>query len=149
MRSLYNLFSSAACAGGWAEIVGNGYTRGWLSYPSSLRPNSRLTSLGIRGRTWPAPNNVDSDFSVQCTLSDHGLKGLVPDPRSQVTPPHPLYLVSISQSATWRRATYRFQAPTVMYVYILGCMCVSMYVCMYVCVYVYHTFLVNTITGYR
>ena len=76
-RCLYTLFifNSASCVEERVGIVGNGYTLGPQSYPSSLRPNLRLDGPGIHGRTGLARDNTDCDVCVQYVLLDQGPEG--------------------------------------------------------------------------
>ena len=52
-------------------IVGNGFTLGPESYPSSLRPNIRSPGPGIHGQTGLARINAGSLTCVQYALPDH------------------------------------------------------------------------------
>ena len=67
-----SLFTSASCVEVRVGIVGNGFTLGPKSYPSSLRPNHRLVGPGIYGRTRLARSSTGSDTCVQYALPDQG-----------------------------------------------------------------------------
>ena len=71
----HKLFTSASCVEERVGIVGNGYILRPHSYPSSLRPDLRLSGPRIHGRTRLARGNTDSDVCVQYALPDQGPKG--------------------------------------------------------------------------
>ena len=57
-------FTSASCVEERVGIVGNGCTLGPKTYPSFLRPNLRLASPGIHGKTRLSRSNTGSDTCV-------------------------------------------------------------------------------------
>ena len=73
-----NRFTSAPHVEERVKIVENECTLGPQSYPSSLRPNLRLSGPGIPCRTGHAQGNTNSVVCIQYELFDQDLQGAGP-----------------------------------------------------------------------